>query len=299
VSKNSLNSKNSVKKTFVKIRIQNSRPFALKKLRSSSLSSFPSVQKCRPNQMKNMIQTTTRRLAALSAILAAAALANAANQLPDNLMGHRYLTFNTVIRVNQIEVSRNKNKGKDERKAHTPEAVIAFRNAVEAGFPGARITWAFSWLALHDTSPNYRKIRELVAGYHHQYGDDVTFIPGAYFANAYNTREQVNKDLREGLAKVSEMVGNGFRPKSVLAGFLSADNQKYLAEKEGIHVCQGNIWSQYAVDNQDGDGSVSYPYYPSTEHFCKPAQGNDDFIDCVNLDGWTMDFIAARRAGRL
>jgi hypothetical protein len=47
----------------------------------------------------------------------------------------------------------------------------------------------------------------------------------------------------------------------------------------------------------DGDGSISYPYYPSTEHFCKPAQGRKDFIDCVNLDGWTMDFISARRLG--
>ena len=82
-----------------------------------------------------------------------------------------------------------------------------------------------------------------------------------------------------------------------MAGFLSADNQKYLAEEEDIHVCQGTIWSQYAIDNQDGDGSISYPYYPSTEHFCKPAQGKADFIDCVTLDGWSMDYLAARRQG--
>ena len=218
-------------------------------------------------------------------------------QAPDKLMGHRFLTFNTVIRVNQIEVTRNRNEGYDERQEHTPERTIAFREAIEAGFPGGRITWSFSWLALHDTSANYRKIRELVVGYHHKYGDEITFIPGAYFANAYNTVEQVNKDLHEGLARVSEIVGNGYRPKTVVAGFLSAKNLQYLAEKEGIHVCQGSIWSQFSIDNQDGDGSVSYPYYPSKEHFCKPAQGKDDFIDCVNLDGWTMDFLAARRDG--
>jgi hypothetical protein len=218
-------------------------------------------------------------------------------QTPDKLMGHRYLTFNTVIRVNQIEVSRDRNAGHDERARHTPERVKSFREAVEAGFSGARITWAFSWLALHDTTANYRQIRALVADYHRKYGDDVTFIPGAYFANAYNSVEQVNRDLHEGLAKASEIVGAGYRPKSVVAGFLAAPNLKYLAEKEGIHVCQGNIWSQFSIDNQDGDGAVSYPYYPSTEHFCKPAQGKDDFIDCVNLDGWTIDFLAGRRAG--
>ena len=212
-------------------------------------------------------------------------------------MGHRFLTFNTVIRVNQIEVARDKNVGQDERKDHTPARVIKFRNAVEEGFPGARITWALSWLALHDNSANYKKIRELVVGYHYKYGDEITFIPGAYFANAYNSTGQVNKDLHEGLSKVSEITGKGYRPNSVVAGFLSAKNLEFLAKEEKIHVCQGNIWSQYAIDNQDGDGSVSYPYYPSAEHFCKPAQGTNDLIDCVNLDGWTMDFLAARRAG--
>jgi Domain of Unknown Function with PDB structure (DUF3863)/Domain of Unknown Function with PDB structure (DUF3864) len=213
------------------------------------------------------------------------------------LMGHRFLTLNTVIRVNQIEVARARNEGVDERTLHTPARVAAFRDAIERGFPGARITWAFSWLALHDPSPDYDRIRELVAGYHRRYGDEITFIPGGYFANAYNSTEQVNRDLHDALGRVSEIVGGGYRPESVVAGFLSAKNLRYLAEVEGIHVCQGNIWSQYAIDNQDGDGSVCYPYYPSTEHFCKPAQGKGDLIDCVNLDGWTMDFLAARREG--
>lgn len=213
------------------------------------------------------------------------------------LMGNRFLTFNTVIRVNQIEVSRNKAIGQDERKLHTPGRVVQFRDAIADAFPGARITWAFSWLALHDTSSNYRQIRKIVTGYHYQYGDEITFIPGAYFANAYNTTGQVNRDMHDALAAISKMVGHHYRPLSILAGFLSSKNQEYLAQKEGIHVCQGNIWSQYSIDNQDGDGSVSYPYYPSREHFCKPAQRKDDFVDCVNLDGWTVDFLAARRAG--
>ena len=202
------------------------------------------------------------------------------------LIGNRFLTFNSIIRVNQIEVSRFENKGEDERSLHTPDRVIEFRDAIEKGFPGAKITWAFSWLAVHDTTFNYTKIRELVVAYHSKYGDEITFIPGAYFANAYNSTEQVNEDLHDGLAKVSELVGNGYRPNSVVAGFLSSKNQQFLAEKEGIHVCQGNIWSQYASDNQDGEGSVCYPFYPSKEHVCKPAQSSEDFSDCVNLDGW-------------
>ncbi|WEK34417.1 MAG: GH92 family glycosyl hydrolase [Candidatus Pseudobacter hemicellulosilyticus] len=212
-------------------------------------------------------------------------------------LNNRYLTFNAIIRVNQIEVTRDQHIGEDERKLHTPDGIRAFRKAISDGFPGARITWALSWLALHDTSADYTEIRQLVKGYHQQYGDEVTFIPGAYFSNAYNTREQINRDLHDGIRRVTDIMGNNYRPKSIIAGFLAAANQQYLAEKEAIHVCQGNIWSQYAIDNQDGDGSIAYPFYPSKEHFCKPAQGKNDFIDCVNLDGWTMDFLAARRAG--
>jgi hypothetical protein len=213
------------------------------------------------------------------------------------LSGRRILTFNSVIRVNQIEVTRTRNEGSDEFDRHTPANVQALRAAFAEGWPGAPMTWAFSWRALFDNSENFRRIREIIPEFHDKYGDDVTFIPGAYFANAYNTRDQVNKDLHDGLARVSEIMGGGFRPKSVLAGFLSAANHKFLAAEEGIHVCQGNIWSQYAIDNQDGDGSICYPYYPSADHFCRPAQGASDLVDCVNLDGWTCDFIAARREG--
>ena len=213
------------------------------------------------------------------------------------LLGGRWFTLNTIVRVNQIEVTREQNEGHDETGEHTVKTATAFREAVAAGWAEAKITWAFSWRALHSDAPNYQAIRDYAKACHKKYGDDVTFIPGAYFANAYNSREQINRDLHDGLARVSEFMGGGFRSQSVVAGFLSAENLSYLAEEENIHVCQGNIWSQYAIDNQDGDGSICYPYYPSKEHFCKPAAGASDFIDCVNLDGWTMDFLAARREG--
>jgi len=232
-----------------------------------------------------------------SARSSAGSLTRAADDSSHVLLGNRFLTFATVVRVNQIEASRHKSIGQDERALHTPDAVTGFRAAFERGWPGGRLTWALSWLALNDSSDNYKRIRRLVREYHERYGDEVTFIPGGYFANAYSTRQQVNRDLHDGVALASAVMGAGYRPKCVIAGFLAAENQRFLAESEGIHVCQGNVWSQYAVDNQDGDGSICYPYYPSTEHFCKPAQGPGDFIDCVNLDGWTCDFLAARRAG--
>jgi hypothetical protein len=222
---------------------------------------------------------------------------NKSHPANESIIGNRYLTLNTVVRVNQIEVGRNINKGENEATIHTLEYAKAFREAIIAGWPGARITWAFSWQALFSELPNYKEIRKYVSQCHNKYGDDVTFNPGGYFANAYNTREQVNKDLHDALARISEFMGKGFRSQSVVAGFLSANNLQYLSKRENIHVCQGNIWSQFSIDNQDGDGSISYPYYPSKEHFCKPAQSGSDFIDCVNLDGWTCDFLAARREG--
>ena len=147
------------------------------------------------------------------------------------LRGNRFFTLNTIVRVNQIETSRDTVHGRDESSIHSPKEGRAFRDAVENGWPGARVTWAFSWRALKDERPNYRDLRDLIVSYHREYGDEITFLPGGYFANMYNTREQVNRDLHEGLQMVSEMVGDGYRPKSVIAGFLAADNLRYLAEE--------------------------------------------------------------------
>jgi hypothetical protein len=245
-----------------------------------------------------MTLSKTASLFAWVTLLAATVLAtgNVSAAEGIHIKGNRFLTLSTVVRVRQIETSRDIAEGPDESILHTPEEARTFREAVEKGWPGARITWGFSWLALKDQRTNYLDLKKLVVSYHEKYGDEITYVPGGFFANMYNTREQVNRDLHDGLRLVSEMVGGGYRPQCVIAGFLSAENLQFLAEREGIHVCQGNIWSQYAVDNGDGEGSINYPYYPSRQHFCKPAQGREDLIDCVNLDGWTVDFLCARHA---
>ena len=207
------------------------------------------------------------------------------------------MTHISVVRVNQIEVTRTHNIGQDEAPLNSPEHIRARRDAFAEGAPDGRMTWAISWLALNDDRQEYKEARRLLASYHDKHGDEITFIPGGYFAPMYNSREGTRQTIHEALKLVSQMVGSGYRPQSLIAGFMDAENQHYLAADEGIHVCQGQIWSQHGIDNGDGDGGICYPYYPSREHYLKPAQGPADFIDCVCLDGWTCDFLAARRNG--
>ena len=209
----------------------------------------------------------------------------------------RFVTHVSVVRVNQIEVTRTRNIGEDEAPANSTEHIRSRREAFAQGCPDGRMTWAISWLALNDDRQEYKDARKLLASYHDRYGDEITFIPGGYFAPMYNTREETRTTIHEALKLVSKMVGNGYRPQCLVAGFMDAENQRYLASDEGIHVCQGQIWSQHGIDNGDGDGGICYPYYPSREHYLKPAQGAADFIDCVCLDGWTCDFLSARRNG--
>ncbi|MGA8044043.1 MAG: DUF3863 domain-containing protein [Terracidiphilus sp.] len=237
-----------------------------------------------------------RGAAGSAASLALAGPATArANAVPP-LRG-RFLTHVSVVRVNQIEVTPTRSIGQDESADNRPDAIRARREAFARGCPDGKMTWAISWLALHDTRKEYQEARKLLASYHDRYGDEITFIPGGYFAPMYDTRENIRQTIHTALGMVSDMVGGGYRPQCLIAGFMDAENQRLLAQDEGIHVCQGQVWSQHGIDNGDGDGGICYPYYPSREHYLKPAQGKADFIDCVCLDGWTCDFLAARRNG--
>jgi thioredoxin-related protein len=213
----------------------------------------------------------------------------------------RYINLMTAVRIQSWENTRTRKHGQNmERHKHTPEIALKMRKSLAEAFPQARITWAWSWGALTDKEQNYVELRKLMAQFVKEYGDEMTFWPGVDFANKFNTQEQCKKDLHEALELVSQMVGNGYRPKSVIAGHMSVESMKFLAENEGIHTVQGQIWSQFQIDGQDGDGGIIYPYYPSKDHFLKPAQGprgGDDFVDMVNIDGWTVDFFAARLRG--
>ena len=222
------------------------------------------------------------------------ALAYGTNKLT---LQSRFLTHVSVVRVNQIEVTPTRSIGEDESADNSTDHIRSRREAFARGCPHGKMAWAISWLALNDNRQQYKDARRLLASYHDKYGDEITFIPGGYFAPMFDTREHNRVTIHKALQLISEMVGNGYRPECLVAGFMDAGNQRFLAAEEGIHVCQGQIWSQHGIDNGDGDGGICYPYYPSREHYLKPAQGPADFIDCVCLDGWTCDFLAARRNG--
>jgi hypothetical protein len=216
---------------------------------------------------------------------------------PLSLIGGRFITLCIMIRTTPWEVSRDvKLHPRDEANWHTLEGVRAMREAFAVNNPNGRLTWGFTLNALEDKRKNYVEIRDYAAACQAKYGDEVTVFPG-YFPAMYLPVERINKELSEAISTISGFVGNGYRPQSVIGGFLPAKSLQYLAEKEKIHVAQAVIWSQHNIDGGGADGSPSYPYYPSTEHFCKPGQGKSDLIDCVNLDGWTVDFICARQSG--
>ncbi len=244
------------------------------------------------------MQWSRREFVQLGAASAAAmALAPPAVQAWPSPLTGRYITHVSVVRVNQIEVTPTRNIGADESPQNSVAHIRARREAFARGCPDGRMTWAISWLALRDTRQEYKDARRLLVDYHHRYGDEITFIPGGYFAPMYNTREEIRVTIDQALAIIARMAGGGYRPLCLVAGFMDAANQNDLVNDQGIHVCQGQIWSQHGIDHGDGDGGICYPYYPSRQHYLKPAQGAADFIDCVCLDGWTCDFLAARREG--
>jgi len=249
---------------------------------------------------RNFIQTTAISGAGLigsSQFTSAKALNLTGNKKSSSLMGGRFVTLCIMIRTTPWEVSRDvKLLQQDESAFHTLKVVRNLREAFAQNNPEGRLTWGFTLNALEDKRPNYQDIRKYVVDCQKQYGDEVTYFPG-YFPALYLPRERVNREISEAIQIISDLVGGGYRPKSIIGGFLSADNMRHLSEKENIHVAHGVIWSQHAVDGGGADGSPSYPYYPSKEHFCKPAQNKSDFIDCVNLDGWSVDFQCARVSG--
>jgi hypothetical protein len=213
------------------------------------------------------------------------------SQQPDAI--GRRITVNTVVRRHQIEATRTRSLWEDESELHSAELVERFSDTVRTAIPDARVTWAMSWGALTDGSARYRDVRAAVRRAAEAHGDDIAFVPGGFFANLYGSREDVSRDIADAADLIAQDFGRA--PRSLVAGFLSARNIAD-ARGRGMRTVQGNIWSQFDIDLQDGDGSIAYPYYPSSSHFLVPGRG-DQRIDAVQLDGWTVDLVAARTAG--
>ena len=129
----------------------------------------------------------------------------------------RFLTHVSVVRVNQIEVTPSRSIGEDEAADNRPDRIRSRREAFALGCPNGRMTWAISWLALNDSRSEYQQARQLLAEYHDRYDDEVTFIPGGYFAPMYDSRENIRQTIHAALNKISGMVGGGYRPECLVA----------------------------------------------------------------------------------
>ena len=75
----------------------------------------------------------------------------------------RFLTHVSVVRVNQIEVTPTRSIGQDESADNRPERIRGRREAFARGCPDGKMTWAISWLALHDQRKEYQEARRLLA----------------------------------------------------------------------------------------------------------------------------------------
>ncbi|MGB8478772.1 MAG: DUF3863 domain-containing protein [Acidobacteriaceae bacterium] len=132
----------------------------------------------------------TRRKFLHRATGAATALAIPSLAASKSPLQGRFLTHISVVRVNQIEVSPTRSIGQDESALNTPQHIRSRREAFARGCPNGKMTWAISWLALNDTHAEYQQARRLLASYHDRYGDEITFIPGGYFAPMYNSQRK-------------------------------------------------------------------------------------------------------------
>src|SRR6202022_186313 len=122
----------------------------------------------------------------------------------------RFITHVSVVRNSQIEVTPTRSIGEDEAPDNSPAHIRSRREAFARGCPNGRMTWAISWLALNDNRQEYKDARRLLASYHDQYGDEITFIPGGYFAPMYDTRANNRQTIRTALGMISTTVGGGY-----------------------------------------------------------------------------------------
>jgi hypothetical protein len=144
------------------------------------------------------------------------------------LPGNRFFTLSSFIRVNQIETSRDKNDGVDESGIHTPEAARKFRETIEKCWPGARITWSFSWLALKDQRLNYLDLKKQVVSYHEKLID----------FTRYDIKAQEPNDPKPGQntrnwSLMNRLNQKGIRPqdKPIDIGQLNADEQAIIRRR--------------------------------------------------------------------
>jgi hypothetical protein len=205
------------------------------------------------------MSATSLALGARGLCSQSAATQSPARGTDHNPLRGRFLTHISVVRVNQIEVTPARSIGQDEASDNRPELIRARRDAFSRGCPDGKMTWAISWLALNDSRNEYREARRLLASYHDRYGDEVTFIPGGYFAPMYDTREHIRETIHQALGKVSEMVGGGYRPQCLIAGFMDAENQRLLARMKAFTCARGRSGASTGLITEMAMGEFAIP----------------------------------------
>src|SRR5208337_434430 len=106
----------------------------------------------------NRRQFLTRAMASAATLALPATPQTALAAAPSPLRG-RFLTHVSVVRVNQIEVTPSRSIGEDEVPDNSIERIKSRREAFARGCPDGRMTWAISWLALHDDRQQYKDAR--------------------------------------------------------------------------------------------------------------------------------------------
>ena len=231
------------------------------------------------------------------AALPAAASSAFATPSPTPLRG-RFLTHVSVFRVNQIEVTPTRNLGEDEAADNSPARIRSRREAFARGCPDGKMTWAISWLALKDTRQEYQEARRLLADYHDKlWRRDHLHSRRLLRAHVRHPRTQPpdhphspGHDLRPWSAAI-------IVPQCLVAGFMDAENQRFLATGRRHSRLPGTDLEPARHRQRRWRRRHLLPLLPQPRALPQARPGPADFIDCVCLDGWTCDFLTARREG--
>jgi len=103
------------------------------------------------------------------------------------------------------------------------------------------------------------------------------FIPGGYFAPMYDTREHIRGNNHKAPRLISGMVGGGYRPQCLVAGFLDAENQRFLAPMRAFMYARARSGASMPSITATAMAASAIPITPAAKHYLKPRAGHGRF----------------------